>query len=153
MAVPRVKHLNVNSLKDVIEELVRLGCDTARMETVASRSVFRALLVENLSVREALALQEEMLAAGGEAAMPTSLLESEGGASVVLSGTLETFRRCLGGLAARGEAMKRLGGEIKTALMNVEGSRAAPPVKCGRGELKFGGKTFVMGIINATPDS
>ncbi|MFH1539049.1 MAG: dihydropteroate synthase [bacterium] len=161
MAVPRVKHLNVNSLKDVIEELVRLGCDTARMETVASRSVFRALRVENLAAPDALALREEMLAAGGEAVptaaptavAPAGLPEVGGGASVVLSGTLDAFRRCLGGLSARGEAMKRLGGEIKTVLMNVEGSRAAPAVKCGRGELKFGGKTFVMGIINATPDS
>lgn len=154
MAGSRVKLLNVETLRDAVEELMRAGCAAGRLEAAASRAVFRAVRVEGLSRREALALHEEMLAAGGEAVVAAGILDgADGAVGVTLFGALEAFRRLLGGLSARGDELKGVGGELKTALMNVEGTKPPPPVVCARGALEFGAKTFVMGILNATPDS
>ncbi|MEW5944804.1 MAG: dihydropteroate synthase [bacterium] len=150
----RVKHLDVDSLKDVIGELVRAGCAPERMEEIATRAVFRGLRVEGLDARAALAVQEEMLSAGGEAAVPGNALESAGSdLSVLLFGTLGDYRRLMVGLGSRGERFRPLAAALRTALMNVEGSKPPPPVECARGRLVFGSKTYVMGIINVTPDS
>ena len=148
-----VKYLDIPSLRDVIVELVRAGCAPERLEVIAARAVFRALRLEGIDFRTAIILKEEMLSAGGDAALPAGLPEDAAAkVDALLFGTLEDYRRFLGALSSY-ENMRSLGSKIKKALMNVEGSKPPPPLVCGRGKLEFGEKTYIMGILNITPDS
>ncbi|MFC1474464.1 dihydropteroate synthase [bacterium] len=140
-------------LSDVEVELLRIGAPESEIEALAGRGTFRALRVSGLNADAARRLKDAMSAAGGSAAMPLdSYDKNENDTDVLLMGALDDFRRCLDSLRDTPE-LADTAGALAEVLSRVAPSSALEPLMWPDGPMPFGKKTFVMGIINCTPDS
>lgn len=125
----------------------RPGCDI-----MAPKAVFRAIRLSNVPLKAALILKQEMLAKGGEAALPQSAAAlAVDYCPVVLTGTVRQFELVVHTLRRQPFGLRALAGRIESVLARLE---APPPPSCFRGRtVEWGRRTFVMGILNVTPDS
>ncbi|HOC91550.1 MAG TPA: dihydropteroate synthase [bacterium] len=145
--------INPRTPEDAAVELLRLG---AQGEGAAgSRLLFQALLVRGASPADALALKEEMSAAGGDATLPLSVYQGggDGAVDVILTGALDSHRRCATAIASRSRALESVAASMNRLISRLDGSAPTPPALWPDGPMPFGSRTYVMGIINATPDS
>ncbi len=133
-------------------ELARVGCADIGVRLLTPKSLARLLRLEAVPTPAAVILKQEMLAVGGDAALHYGAGESQlSETDVVLLGTEhqleEVAVRLQGyfyGLPATGEA-------IRAALCYY--TTPPPALHCAPYTLPFGRKTYVMGILNLTPDS
>jgi dihydropteroate synthase len=117
------------------------------------KSVFRTVKVSGLNPAQATIIKQEMLAKGGDAAVARGVVNhSVKETDVLLMGTLRQYEELAAKLRMQPFGLARLGRELRRVLENVEG-RPARYLNCRGRELRIGGRTLVMGILNITPDS
>jgi dihydropteroate synthase len=110
------------------------------------------LQLENLSSPAALILKEEMLALGGEAAIPAqALTNSEKKCKVIVMGTMAQFLDLAEKLKPQPFRLPRLGQDLVKTIENFE--RKKFRLETPGGSLELGEKPVLMGIVNLTPDS
>ena len=98
-------------------------------------------------------LKETMLSIGGEVAVHRdTLINSAGTSSVLIIGTAVQLKALAEKLKLQQFGMKALSAELLTALAVVS-AKTAHVIPYRGGELRFGERTLVMGILNVTPDS
>lgn len=121
-------------------------------EIMTPKGLFHLLRADGLSRQAAVILKQEMLAKGGEAALPRQVyLGGEGKVPAILMGTRSQFAAVCRTLAEQPFGLGALGGEIEALLMRME--TPPPALRIGGLEFVWGRRTYVMGILNATPDS
>jgi len=102
--------------------------------------------------RAANIIKQELLAAGGEAAVNWKVGNyRRGTGDVVIMATPRQLERVLEKFAAQPFGLAKLAGTIRQALANHE--REAFKLVCGRHTITLGSVPVVMGILNVTPDS
>ncbi|MGE5599471.1 MAG: dihydropteroate synthase, partial [Bacteroidota bacterium] len=93
--------------------MAALGVDPRGVEIMAPKGAFHLLRASGLSRRAASVLKQEMLAKGGEAAIPREVYQGgEGEAEVLLMGTGAQFSAVLRTLAEEPFGLRALGEEI-----------------------------------------
>ena len=141
--------LTPGTIDDLRREMFRVGCDPDGVSIMAPLAQTHIVRLEHLSAPACNILKQELLAAGGDAAVhrdTITALSPRGGA--IVFGTrraLLTVAQRLGaqpfGLAAAGRALREL-------------LEVAPQPVLRLGTHAFAtGRTLVMGILNVTPDS
>jgi dihydropteroate synthase len=108
--------------------------------------------VEAVPISAAIFLKQEMLAIGGEAALNEGNIESKcSGTDVILVGTEYHLRELAARVQGDVHGLAATGDAILAALFHY----STPPVAmhCLSHTFPFGEKTYVMGILNLTPDS
>ena len=135
-------------------ELERLGVEAILQRDQLDKGMARAIRLERVPFKLARFLHQELVVEGGEVAMPPRVDERfDEETNVVLIGT----RYQLQHLAIRIEqlnddAINLLANEIKRALTLYDDSfRGA--MQIGNTVFEWGKRTYVMGILNITPDS
>ncbi len=144
--VPPLDHVRL------VEILRKLDVDEGGVRIMAPKGIHRLLWVEGFSTRGANILKQEMLARGGEVALPraASLLSGKT-TSCLIMGTLSQLRSLVAKL--RGQAVFGLAGlaeEIETALAVTEEDLRWD---CRGRIFDLGERSLIMGILNVTPDS
>lgn len=130
------------------KELLAIGADRCGVELMAPKAVARAVKITGLCPPAANIVKQEMLSFGGEAATSYgSIVHSVKTTDLIILGTLKQFDQLLAKLPAHQFGLPQVAAEIKLALTNY----TAIPQPIGR--FKFGQRTYIMGIINITPDS
>jgi dihydropteroate synthase len=137
---------------DPVREMKQIGCDRAGIEIMLPKAVHRAVKLTGLRPIAANIIKQEMLSFGGDAVTNYgSLNNSVKTTDVLLLGTERQIWQLIIKLKDHQFGLPRLADEIDRALRNYE---ATPkPLKLGKTTLDFGLRTFVMGILNVTPDS
>ncbi len=133
-------------------QLRSMGVSRAGTDIMAPKGVFRAVRLHEAPIRAALIIKQEMLAKGGEAALPyaaAGLCEER--SDVLLTGTLRQFGRLTETLRLQPFGLPGIAREIDAALAAFDGK--PEPMCVGERTFRFGERTYVMGILNATPDS
>jgi len=134
------------------EEVARLGADAVIVESMAAKSLSCAVKAEGLTAAEAAIVKQQMLSAGGDCAVSGPAYRGEGETDVLLLGSLTTLWDVVPAL--RDQPLPRLASladELELALRRWTG-HPAPLTIAGR-TFHWGRQTYVMGIINVTPDS
>jgi dihydropteroate synthase len=147
-----IRILSAATPADVQCEIARVGCRDAGVRIMTPRGLLRLVRLEGVATKVANILKQEMLAHGGDAAVHWQTIAcGVAQTAVLLLGTeaqlyevCAHLRRQPFGLAATGEA-------ILAALAAYSAPGSA--LRCGPYTLPLGRKTYVMGIINVTPDS
>ncbi len=135
----------VLSLKDIENELDRMGCDPRGVEIMSPKGRYRLVRATGLDPRGANILKQEFLAAGGEAAVSWSALSlTEDTSEVIMMGTISHYNRVLRKLEEQPFALPSLSKEVRKALECFDEPKE-PPIP--------GEDTRIMGILNVTPDS
>ncbi|HHU50851.1 MAG TPA: dihydropteroate synthase [Firmicutes bacterium] len=137
---------------DLIKEFERIRVSPEGIEIMKEKGDFILLKVDGLSAQAAAILKQEMLAKGGEAALGKDLayLGSKEGAALLM-GTKAQYRRLLSILPRQPFGLAQLAKELENI---IEAAATPPPSLTVKGqEFHWGKRTYIMGIINLTPDS
>ncbi|MGC8959759.1 MAG: dihydropteroate synthase [Chloroflexia bacterium] len=151
---PRI--LCLTTPEELRREMERIGVSKKGTDIMVPKGVFRVLKVSGLPAAQANIVKQEMLAKGGEAAVNwRSYLAREGATSdVLLMGTLRHFRLLIAKLRAqpRSLGLRPLAEALEETLRRYAGETLGETVLAGR-TFRWGERTYVMGILNVTPDS
>ncbi len=138
----------------IVAEMEKIGADPGGIKLMAPKGEMLLIRVENVSLKAANILKQEMLSRGGDAAvhMKVSMLDIAE-SSVLLLGTRRQMRDVLRKLRGQPFGLKRLAAEIEELLYRNVQLRKRTELVCGSHRLPIGRRTLVMGILNVTPDS
>jgi len=145
----RVLHLK--TIDEVKAALKAVGVDDAGMSLMAPKALSRAIKIDGVDARGASILKQDMLSFGGDAALPMdvyTLKRKE--VSVILIGHLKQYKRLLKKLKIQPYGLKKVAAEVEAALKNIE---SAPILKSDSFKFNFSKRTYIMGVLNVTPDS
>lgn len=119
---------------------------------MAERAGFFNFYAENLRDPAVQILKESLLSLGGEAVTNRDvLLHKTNRSAVLMMATAQQFQILAKRLKLQDFGLPKLSDEISQVLRAIRHKTRSIP--CNGGELVFGDKTLVMGILNCTPDS
>jgi len=148
--LPRV--IDIKDEAAAQKEIEAIGVKEYGKRIMAPKGVFLCVKVSGVRPVAANIIKQEMLSRGGEAAVSHGALDlSVKATDILIFGTSRQFSELLGKLKLHQFGLPELSKEISQALSNNE--QCPPPIKCGRLMMKFGKRTYIMGILNVTPDS
>lgn len=134
------------------KEIEMIGVREYGVKIMGPKAVFRAVKVCGLKPIAANILKQEMLSRGGEAAISHGALDlSVKKTDVLIFGTLRQFRELTEKLMKHQFDLPGIAKEIASLLASYEAD--PPPIKAGKLKMSFGKRTYIMGILNVTPDS
>jgi len=134
------------------ERLAQIKCTRAGLEKMGKKARHYCIQVENLTSPQALILKQEMLALGGECAIPSQALTNQiEKGKAILMGTVRQFELLKEKLSPQPFGLKKLGEEIIELIEKFEQRKFK--LNLPGGVLELGEKPVLMGILNLTPDS
>ena len=136
------------------KEMKALGVDPRGTRIMVPKGRFHLLKIEGVPFAAASILKQEMLAKGGEAALSGQIyFGGERTTDILLMATERTLRRVIRVLHVQPlPSLQQLAKELGLALEHISTYES---VSCciGSREFVWGERTYIMGIINCTPDS
>lgn len=136
----------------LLQELIEVEVSGEGIEIMKGKGQFILIKVERLTPQAANILKQEMLAKGGEVALGRNLvyLDSEEGQGIIM-GTKSQYEKLLLNLLRQPFGLRELALELQETLANYYNVASSLTVKGQK--FIWGTRTYVMGIINITPDS
>lgn len=147
-----VRVIEIENIAAASLDLRSIGSDKVGVEIMAPKAVSRALKLRGIRPPAANIIKQEMLSFGGEAATTYgSINYSVDTTEMLIFGTQKQLRELTDKLKIHQFGLPELAKEIEKALQNYD---AVPkPIKFGNKVLNIGERTFIMGVLNVTPDS
>ncbi len=149
-----VRLLRCDSAEALQGEMRAVGADPRGVAIMVPKGRPLLLKVEKLGYAAASILKQEMLAKGGEAALSGEIYRGgERASDVLLMGSERTIERVIAVLRVQPlPSLQALGEELEAAVRHAAG-REFPTCRIGSREFRWGERTYIMGILNTTPDS
>jgi len=152
-------HLSLNArvvsatcLPPVLDEMRRTGATEHGVQRMMTKGEFLAVALEHVGRAQANLLKQEMLAAGGDAAVSRGICsEEKSETGALLVGSRRQFTALISRLAEEPFGMPEIGREIDRAL-GAYGRRRFV-LHLGPRELVLGPRPALVGVVNVTPDS
>lgn len=131
--------------------LEKLGTDKGAYPYLIPKALFRCVLLKDIKAPAANIIKQEMLAAGGDAAVNRHTVLGQGNTDILLMGTLKHYRQFIEKIKRQPFSLKKAAAELETILSteNISGQLVLAHGK----SLPLGERTLIMGILNVTPDS
>ena len=149
---------NARLLSRVDSELLRvemeaLGADPDGIRIMVPKGLFHAVRLDNVPSAAASILKQEMLSKGGEVALSRSVYSGkQRRTNVLVLGTEAQYKRLIAKLRLQPmRSLRTLAGELGDVLGAAQ--PALPSLAVGPLTCEWGARTYVMGILNVTPDS
>jgi dihydropteroate synthase len=144
--------IEIDSLSAAEKELLSIGSDKVGVSIMTPKAVSRVVKIKGLKPPAANIVKQEMLSFGGEAANAYgSINHSVETTDLLIFGTLKQLHQLLDKLRIHPFGLPEVGDQIAQMLANYENSPA--PLRFKNKTLDIGCRTFIMGILNVTPDS
>jgi dihydropteroate synthase len=153
LAKHRVRVLRAESLAEVARELEKTGSEPEGVALIARKGLVWLVRVDDVSLKAAPLLKQELLAVGGDAAQARGIADHSVDRSVVvLAATAGEYQRVVAKLDRQPFHLGDLGRAVELAIRNH--THAAPRVIRGaHRDLTVGDRPKTMGVVNVTPDS
>lgn len=148
-----MRWIKLENAEESKRALAQIGADPGGIALMAGKPLGRAVKLEGVPLRVAHILKQEMLSAGGDAAVHRNvIINAIDATDVLLLGTTRQLDHVAGKLLAQPFGLKDVAKSLKKVLATLEpaGERV---LGCHGKELRLGGRTLIMGILNVTPDS
>lgn len=144
--------VQIDDLVEARQVLEQLGVATEGIKIMAPKTLYFAVKLSNVGLRAANILKQNMLAYGGDVALPKEAyyLNVEETDLVVL-GTLKHFEQLCMSLVDHEVDLTYVADEIKETLVKYESH--AQVLRLGDLLFDLSERTYIMGILNITPDS
>jgi dihydropteroate synthase len=144
--------LALNHPEDLVEEFKKIGVDTGGIEIMRSKGFSRIVKVHRLPCFWGNILKQEMLSLGGDVALSRGSITGQTKyTDGLVMGSFSQIIQLSEKLKKQPFGLSRIGCQIKGALKNFD--RRGTVLDLAGKKIRLGRKTFMMGIINATPDS
>jgi dihydropteroate synthase len=145
--------IEIKNREQATRELAAIGCDQWGVQHMTGKAVFRVLKLKDLTPTQANIIKQEILSAGGEAAVSRGVVNhSVDLTDMLMMATEMQYKKVCSKLKMQPFKLKHLAGKIERVLNNLEANRTWE-MDCRGKMLTFGERTLVMGILNVTPDS
>lgn len=152
-ALVNARLLYIEKIGEAKEEVRKIGADAASISWLAPKAVHMTIKLENVSSFAANIIKQEMLGLGGDAAVNKGCADcSVEKTGVLLMGTYSQISRLVYKLSLHSAGLKGIGEEIRQVISAVDQGKPKY-FECGKHKLEIGEKTYIMGILNVTPDS
>jgi len=144
--------INLESLEDASVEMMELGVYRNDITEMSEKSVFRNIKVKNLDAISANLLKQVALSVGADISFSNeAILMTEHITDVIISGNLEQYNKIYHKLQGKQLELPKFAEEIKEVLINYD--RKYKKIRINGRDFDFNNKSYVMGILNLTPDS
>ncbi|MFA6384926.1 MAG: dihydropteroate synthase, partial [Candidatus Omnitrophota bacterium] len=144
--------LSIQSKQDLAEIFKDLKVDPYGIGIMVPKGMAYCVRLDGLSCVAANILKQEMLSAGGDAALPRDVLTGRiKTADCVLIGSLAQLSRLVGKLRKQPFGLDKLANNISGALSNY--AKQSLVLAARNYRFRLGKRTHIMGIMNLTPDS
>ena len=142
----------LNNLLAAEQEMKFVHSDPAGIRLMASKAIHRVIKLKGIRPPVANIIKQEMLSFGGEAATAYgSINHSVSATDILILGTLKQLQQLMQKLKQHQFGLLRLAEEMAEALNNYDATPKA--IKIGKRMFGFGKRTYIMGVLNITPDS
>ena len=133
-------------------EMERMDVHRSGITIMTPKAQFRTIKIKNVSVTKANIIKQDMLSFGGEVATAKGTINhSIKHTDILIFGTIHQIKNLTFKLKRQYFGLKDLAVQIEKALDDHDSSPA--PIKIGGKSFVFGKRTYIMGILNVTPDS
>ncbi|WP_088226284.1 dihydropteroate synthase [Desulfosporosinus sp. FKB] len=148
-----MRWVSMDNLAEANMALKEIGADPAGIAHMAGKGLGRGIKLEQVPLRVAHILKQEMLSLGGDAAVHRNVIVNQiETTDIMLLGTVRQLERLSTKVLAQPFGLKQIGHDLRNLLVNLE-----PPkpriLDCRGKKLRLGERTLIMGILNVTPDS
>jgi len=141
--------IDINSLRDLKRHLGELDVSLEEIERLSDAFLHATIKLEGVDSRAAAFMRSTLENLGGAIAMNRGAQDfTERDTTVIVSGSRRTLQLLAARLRGQPYGMDGLGAEIASCI--AAGNRT---ISWGARTLDFTHKTYVMGILNCTPDS
>jgi dihydropteroate synthase len=146
--------LEYSNAEELKKELEKVKVDWEGLQVMLPKGFFRAVKLEGVNYEAAHILKQEMLRLGGEGAISAAVyFGAASPTDVILIGTLAQLKALINSLRQfPDDTLKAVAQEVEEALKNYQRENLKP-MQIGKKTFVWGERTYIMGIINVTPDS
>ncbi len=149
----KARIIYINDMHEAQDEIRKIGVDASGIPWLSPKALFLTIKLEGISAFAANIIKQEMLGKGGDAAVNRGVANfSIERSDVLLMGTYGQYKRLIYKLGVQGGGLKQIADELQ-GLLERPSKRKPRYFECGKYRLPMGEKTYVMGILNITPDS
>ena len=143
----------MNEYSEIHNEVIRIGADEKSAYWFAKKLNGFGISIRGVKCFAANIIKQEMLSKGADAVINRECITGKTEYSdVLIVGKKENIELACKKLFLQGELLSNISKEILTVLKDVSLGRDKS-FKCGKYILPLGKKTYIMGILNVTPDS
>ena len=141
----------IKDIEEAKEELKKIKVHKDAITILSPKMFHLNIKIEDVEPQDAIIMKQEMLCCGGDVAIAYNALppKSEKG-NVMIMGTEKQIELLVARLKRQYERLKKLGEEIENLLHRFERKVV---MKIGNKKFEFGKRSYIMGILNVTPDS
>lgn len=145
--------LFIENMSTAREEIRKIGVDAVSIPWLSNKALFIAMKIENVSTFAANIIKQEMLGKGGDVAVNRGVANfSTQTSDILIMGTYSQYNKLVYKLEMQPGSLKEIAEEIKRILTGLDVGKPEY-FECGKYKLPIGEKTYIMGILNVTPDS
>ncbi len=147
---PLVRFIRFNNISSVKEEMERIGTDPEGVRRMAEKAIPGTFKIEGVSPPAANILKQEMLAAGGDAAVARGVINcSIKRSDVLILGSRKQIRKVAKKIKKQPFGLSLIADKIEKQLSIPDRKQ----LNIGNRNFEFGSRTYIMGVLNVTPDS
>lgn len=151
-AYNRIRCIDIESQDDALDVLGKIKVDPYGIEAMLPKMAHLNLALGEVSCPVANIIKQEMLSLGGDAAVARGTVGcTVPKTDVLIMGTRKQLNRLVEKLTSQPFGLRELAAAIRQILENID--QDAFVWKTPRRCIPLGGRTFIMGILNVTPDS
>jgi len=144
--------LDIGSMKIAEEEIRKIGTEADVIPWLSVKSMFLCIKIYNVKPFEANIIKQEMLSNGGDVVVNRGVFNcSVSDTDIIMMGTISQYNKTLYKLKMH-SGLKEIADEVQKLVYNVEAGRQVY-FKCCQHKIAIGEQTYVMGVLNITPDS
>jgi len=143
----RTISIDENNIEKFLEDL---DVHPVGISIMKDKMVMRIVKVDEIDNRGANILKQEILSLGGDCALPHYTYNlSSGKSKCIIIGTLSQYKKLIPKLKLQPFGLKNLAEELENILF----SQKIEKTKIKDRIFEWGKRTYIMGIVNLTPDS
>jgi dihydropteroate synthase len=148
----RIRLLQLSSPPEAEDCLKKIGVEPYGIASMGPKMSHLNLLIEGLKPKVSNIIKQEMLSLGGDAAVSRGSVDcSVEKTDVLIMGTEKQVLRFIDKISLQPFGLKGIASDLRVLLLNLSRDRFL--LKTPRRDIPIAGRTLVMGVINATPDS
>jgi dihydropteroate synthase len=148
----RVRQLIWTGERQAAQVLREIDVDPYGIEAMLPKMAHLNILIRRLPCKVANIIKQEMLSAGGDAAVARGAVAcSIDSTDALLMGTHKQIDRFIDKVFSQPFGLNHLAASLKTLLINIGNDQWT--LKTSRREMILGDRTRIMAILNVTPDS
>lgn len=147
----QIRILELKTLEEIKAEMEKFGVHPDGKEIMSPKAIFYQLRIDNLPARIANIIKQQMLSVGADAAISAgAIYRSQRNTALVAFATLKQYRIAINRLKLQPWDIPQIAQRMEQTLNNYQKIYL---IKWRRFKLELGKRTYIMGILNVTPDS